>query len=70
MKTENGMKLSEVLMWLMMLLVGFAAGINVGSQFFTERPDFITTILLAVVILGCILIPAVRKKEKVKETDK
>ena len=70
MKTEKGVKLSEVFMWLMMLLAGFAAGINVGSQFFTERPDFITTILLVIVILGCILIPAVSKKEKSKEIGK
>ena len=69
MKPNEGAKLSEVLMWLMMLLVGFAVGINIGSQFFTERPDFITAILLVIAILGCIIIPSVSKKEKEKEKE-
>ena len=67
MGSKKGIKLSEVLMWLVMILVGFAVGINVGSQFFTERPDFVTTILLCIVVLGCIIIPAVNKKEKEQE---
>jgi divalent metal cation (Fe/Co/Zn/Cd) transporter len=57
-------KFSLVLVCLMMLLAGFGVGINVGSQLFTERPDFITSIILGVVVIGCIIIPFVRKKEK------
>ena len=67
MKQQKGVKLSEVLMWLMMVLVGFAIGINVGSQFFTERPDFVTFILVGIAVLGCIFIPYVSKKENEKE---
>lgn len=57
-------KLSVFLGCLMLLLAGFAGGINVGSQFFTEKPDFITSILLSITILGCLIIPSIRKKEK------
>jgi multidrug transporter EmrE-like cation transporter len=66
-KSKKGIKLSGVLACLTMLLAGFAVGINVGSQFFTERPDFISSILLGIVLLGCIIIPYVRKKEKEKQ---
>lgn len=64
MKSNKGVKLSEVLVCLMMLLIGFAVGMNVGSQLFTERPDFITWILTGVMVIGGILVPFVRKKEK------
>ena len=70
MKPKKGVKFSEVLMWLMMLLAGFAVGINVGSQFFTERPDFITAIMLGIVVLGCLIIPAVNRKEQENENKK
>ncbi|MDR2599421.1 MAG: hypothetical protein LBC73_04005 [Oscillospiraceae bacterium] len=63
MKSKKGFKLSQVIVCFMMLLAGFGVGINVGSQLFTERPDFITTIILGIVVLGCILIPYVNKKE-------
>ena len=66
MKPKKGIKLSEVLIYLMMVLIGFVIGINIGSQLFTERPDFLTTILLGIVILGCIIIPVVNRKENKK----
>jgi SNF family Na+-dependent transporter len=67
MESKKGVKLSVVLLCLMMLLAGFAVGINIGSQLFTEQPTFITSILLGIVVLGCIIIPYVNKKEKEKE---
>ena len=67
MKSKKGVKLSEVLVCLMMILAGFTVGINVGSQLFTERPDFITWIMVGIVVLGCIIIPYVNKKEKENE---
>jgi len=47
-----------------MILAGFAVGLNVGSQLLTERPDLLTGIILVIVVLGCIIIPSVKKKEK------
>ena len=64
MKSKNGIKLSTVLVCFAMLLAGFAVGINVGSQLFTQRPDFVTTIILVLVILCCIMIPVAKRKEK------
>ena len=67
MKTQQGVTRSELLLWMMLLLVGFALGIHVGSQFFADRPDFVTSILLGITLLGCVILPAVRKREKAKE---
>ena len=67
---KNTLKLSSIIACIMMLLVGFGVGLNVGSQLFTERPDFISVILLVIVMLGCIIIPFVLKKEKSKSIKK
>ncbi|MDR1068546.1 MAG: hypothetical protein LBL36_04800 [Clostridiales Family XIII bacterium] len=64
MKSKKAVKLSGVLVCLMMLLAGFAVGLNVGSRLFTDQPDFITWIIVGVVILGCVIIPFVKRKEK------
>lgn len=68
METKNSTpKLSSILTMLMVALAGFAVGLNIGSQLFTERPDFITAIILGIVMLGCIIIPFAKKKEKEKD---
>ena len=64
MDSKKGVRLSEALVWLMMLLVGLALGIAIGSQFFTELPDFVTWILIAIALIGTIAVPFVSKKEK------
>ena len=67
MKSKKGVKLRTFLMCLTMILAGFAVGINVGSQLLTERPDFLTAVILGVVVLCCIILPSVNKKEKAQE---
>ncbi len=64
---KDKIKLSGVLICFAMLLCGFGIGINIGSQLFTESPEFINSIWLVVVLLCCIIIPFVRKREKAKE---
>jgi divalent metal cation (Fe/Co/Zn/Cd) transporter len=63
MKSKKGVKLSQVLGCFVIVVAGFAIGLNVGSQFFTERPDVLTLILVGLTIFSSIIIPFVRKKE-------
>lgn len=62
--------ISNVLLLFAGILAGFAAGLNVGSQLFTERPDFITWILIGSLVLISIIIPFVKKKEKERGNEK
>lgn len=64
MESKKSIKLSEFLICFAMLLSGFAVGLNVGSQLFTERPDFITWILVGVIVLTGVIIPFVKKREE------